>query len=270
MCGTATADVQSANVVGYKTVQCTGNKWYMIAADFQTVGNSTAQKTIKINEFIKGDFYGDPDSIDANCPIMQIWDASGSVYATWHFYANSSGKTSQQKHDFWGIGNDKDKYEEFMAATINLGQAVWFKFKEDCTITVAGQVVEVSTSTVDVKPGEWNMIANPWPIALKINTGIDWAAQVEAGNMTGDADSIDAKCPIIQVWDPVNDVYATYHFYANSSGKTSQQKHNFWGIGNDKDKYEEFMAATVPVGYGFWFKYGQQPTDKPMTLTFTK
>ena len=245
-------------------------KWYMIAADFQTVGNSTAQKTIKINEFIKGDYYGDPDDIVANCPVIQIWDAENNIYATWHFYANSTGPKASKKHNFWGLDDDKGKYDEYMAATINLGQAVWFKFKENCTITVAGQVVEVSTSTVDVNPGEWNMIANPWPIALKINTGIDWAAQVEAGNMCGDPDDIVGNCPIIQIWDSENDVYATYHFYANSTGPKASKKHNFWGLDDDKAKYDEYMAATVPAGYGFWFKYGMQPTDKPMTLTFTK
>ena len=266
MCGTATADVQSANVVGYKTVQCTGMKWYMIAADFQTVGNSTAQKTIKINEFIKGDFVG--DTMDDNCPLIQIWDAAGSVYASWRFYKDSTGPGAQKKHNFWGLDNDKDKYDDYMAATVNLGQAVWFQPKADCTITVAGQVVEVGTSTVDVRPGEWNMIANPWPIALKINTSIDWAAQVAAGNMVGD--TTDDDCPIIQVWDSVNSVYASYRFYKDSTGPGAQKKHNFWGLDNDKDKYEDYMAAEVPVGYGFWFKYGQHQSDKPMTLTFTK
>ena len=254
--------------MGYKTVSCTGGKWYMIAADFQTVGNTAAQKTIKINEFIKGDFVGGVDTSDS-CPIMQIWSAEGSAYTSWYFWKDSTGKTTAKKHNFWGRDDDKDKYDEYMAATVDLGQAVWFQPKADCTIQVAGQVAEVNTSTVDVKPGQWNMIANPWPIALNINSGVNWAAQVEAGNLTGGADTSDS-CPIIQIWDSEASGYTSWYFWKDSTGKTTAKKHNFWGRDDDKDKYDEYMAATVPVGYGFWFKYGQQTTDKDMTLTFTK
>ena len=236
----------------------------MIAADFQSVGNSAAQKTIKINEFIKGDFVG--DTVNDNCPIIQIWDAGNSIYADWRFYSESTGK-SDKKYNFWGLDRTKENYDTYMAATVNLGQAVWFQPKADCTIQVAGQVAEVSSTTVDVKPGEWNMIANPWPIALKINTGIDWAAQVEAGNIVGD--TVNDNCPIIQIWDAENSIYADWRFYSESTGK-SDKKYNFWGLDRTKENYDTYMAATVPVGYGFWFKYGQHQSDKPMTLTFTK
>ena len=252
-------------IVGYKTVSCTGGKWYMIAADFQSVGNSTEQKTIKINEFIKGDFVG--DTIDNNCPIIQIWDAATSLYTDWRFYSESDGLKSKRKYNFWGLTNSRDYWEDYQAATIDLGKAVWFQPKADCTIQVAGQVVEVSTSTVDVTPGTWNMIANPWPIALNINSNINWTAQVEAGNMKGD--TIDNNCPIIQVWDSATSLYADYRFYSESDGLKSKRKYNFWGLTNSRDNWDAYQKLTVPVGYGFWFRY-EGATAKPMTLTFTK
>ena len=263
--GSANADVESANVVGYKTVSCTGGKWYMIAADFQTVGNTAAQKTLKISEFIKGDFIG--STVEDNCPIIQIWDASTSLYSDWRFYSESTGLKSKRKQNFWGLDNVLENWDGYQAATIDIGKAVWFRSPTDCTITVAGQVCEVKENNVDVSPNQWCMIANPWPIALNINSNINWTAQVEAGNMKGS--TVEDDCPIIQVWDSATSLYADYRFYSESTGLKSKRKKDFWGLDNVLENWETNQNATVPVGYGFWFRY-HGTTDKPMTLTFTR
>ena len=249
--------VESSNIVGYNTISCAANKYYMLAVDFQSTGAST--KTMLLKDFLKGDYVG--ATTDTDCPEIQIWDpaAMGGLGGYTHYYFWSASKPKGYSN-FWAESAAKSGWEAAQAITINCGQSVWFRSPTDCTITVAGQVVAVDT-TITTVAGKYNMIANPFPVALKLNDdSVNW---VEAGLVGA---TVNTSCPEIQVWDPAAASglggYTHYFFWSESKPKGYT---NFWGATASKSNYDADLA--IPVGSGFWLKYSGESN---LTFTFKR
>ena len=239
----------------------------MVAADFQTVGNSSDNTTILLQNFIKGDFTGTTDANTA--PQIQIWDPStgGGIggYTFYYFFSQSSGSAATAYRNFWGPNRTKANVPGYLELTVSLGQSVWFKCHENCTIQVAGQVAEVAEKNIQVYGNnKWNMLANPWPVALNINSNVNW----KAAGLVGTTDA--STAPQIQVWDVTAGGgvggYTFYYFFSQSSGSAATAYKDFWGPNRTKANVPEYLKLTIPVGQGFWLKY----SGDDMTLTFSK
>ena len=191
-----------------------------------------------------------------------MWDpeAASGLGGYEHYYFFSSSQPSGETN-FWGKNRVRNNVPTFKDTWIACGQSVWFRCQSACTITVAGQVVEVDT-TVATLAGKYNLIANPFPTALRINdsTKIDWVGAGLVGTTSN------TTAPEIQTWDPEAAAglggYTHYYFFSSSqpSGIT-----NFWGTNRVKNNYNADLA--LPVGAGFWLKYSGN-TD--LTFTFKK
>ena len=231
----------------------------MIAAQFKTVGE--ANHIVKLNDFVKGTMVGNTDA--KLCPRIQVWDTER--YTDYYFFSQSQGTPAKRKYNYWAPGNNTlDNYELGQAATIDLGSGAWFNSQSDCEITVAGEVVEVSTKDIDVKGNAWNLIANPFPTTMSVNNSVNWAELAAEGKLVGNTDA--KLCPRMQVWD-TDHGYTDYYFFSQSQGTPAKRKYNYWAPGNNTlDNYELGQLATVPVTRGFWLNYA----GEDMTLTFTK
>ena len=246
--------------MGYSTVSIKAGQWYMIAAQFKTVGEAT--HVVKLNDFVKGTMVGTQSSQTA--PRIQVWDPENG-YTDYFFFSQSAGTPSKRKYNYWApYNNSLDNYEIGQAATVDLGSGAWFNSANDCEITVAGEVVEVATKDIFVKGNAWNLIANPFPTTMSVNNSVNWKELAEAGKLVGTQSSQTA--PRMQVWDAENG-YTDYFFFSQSAGTPSKRKYNYWApYNNSLDNYEIGQTATIPVTRGFWLNYA----GEDMTLTFTK
>ena len=228
----------------------------MVSLSFETVGNV---KSIKLQEAIKGAFKGG-DAI-ANSPEIQVWDPEkGGVGDYDHYYFWSASKPAGYSN-YWAGSNLKPQWAAAQNITIDLGKGVWFRCYEDCTITCAGQVSEATFDPIATKAGKWNLIANPYPVALVLNNNVNW---YEAGLRGGDGIE---NAPEIQVWDPVKGGVGDYdHYYFWTASKPVGYS-NYWATSNLKPQYKADLA--VPVGRGFWLKYSKDKSSTGGDLTFT-
>ena len=136
--------IESANTVGYQTVTCQPNTWYLLGAQFQ----NTAGTSMTIQEFLQGAYTATDDPETA--PEIQMWN--GNSYDHYYFMGTAYDEDLNEYNNVWanGVGD----YSEL---AINTGDGVWFKNKSASaiTITIAGQVLETSTETISVPANQW-------------------------------------------------------------------------------------------------------------------
>ena len=253
----------TAFVVGYTTTNVESGKWYLVSLSFENVG---ATHQIRLQDIVTGNFTPGTSSsgASANTPELQIWNPEkGGVgdYDKYFFWKNSMPAGYS---NYWAANNLKPNWGAAQNMTVSIGQGVWFKCYNDCTITCAGQVSAVTTDPITTKVDKWNLIANPFPTTLTLNSQVNWyAAGLRGGTSSSNA-------PEIQVWDPnkggVGD-YDKYWFWASSLPAGLS---HFWAANNLKPNYKADLA--VPVGRGFWLKYSKanSATGEDLTFTFEK
>ena len=225
--------------MGYTTVTAKKDAWLLTAVQFEgTDGNDAKLSSLVSGEYAGVDFDEDFLFIDT-APTVMIPSPSG--YSNF-YYINFEGDT------FWFDASAGGPDE---GTPIVAGTGIWFKQSgEDCTVTFAGQVVSDSSVPVSTANGEWNMIANPYPMSCAIS-GLSYEGLLGV-DFDEDFLFIDTA-PILMV--PTADGYANF-YYINFEGDT------FWfdAAAGGPDE-----GATIPVGSGFWFKAA---TD--VTITFSK
>ena len=236
----------------------------MIAVQFEDVG---ANGTINLQNVIKGNFVG--TTSPGTAPTIQVWDTSAGstgAYKTYCFWSMTLGQPMH--NNVWSKSISSTDYDPDI--TVKIGDSIWFKCQQsDCTIQVAGQVVEVDPSGergVDVVADKWNMIANPFPKNFVVNNGgIDWTKYFTGTTSTGTA-------PTIQIWDltaGTDGAYKSYYFFSDTLGGTKQ--YNVWSSARQTTYYDPNLA--VPAGAGFWLKYPKaqgksEKEDGSLTLKF--
>ena len=228
--------MESANVVGYvSTANIQAGKFYLIAQHFQdTTGGS-----VDLQNFItSSDMQGGTDDTDS--PNLKLW--AGSHYDDYFFYAEDM----LGEQNVWG-------QDQFMSENVmvTLGDGAFLKTINDCSISIAGQVASADSMNVPLNSGTFNLIANPYPMALDLNgSKVGWADAIVGG--TDDSDS-----PNIKVWSGSS--YVDYYYYEEDM--LGEEK--CWG--QDQFKSDD---AVVEVGKGFWLKYSTPATG--VNLTFNK
>ena len=228
--------MESANVVGYvSTANIQAGKFYLIAQHFQT----TTGTTVDLQDFItSSDMQGGTDDDDS--PNIKLW--AGNGYDDYYFYAEDL------------FGNENCWGMDTMIAddvSVDLAKGAFLKTKNNCSITVAGQVAAADSMNVPLTAKSFNLIANPYPVAFDINGNkVAWADALIGG--TDDSDS-----PNLKLW--AGNGYDDYYFYAEDLFGNE----NCWGM-------DTMIADDVVIqpGNGFWLKYTNN--DQNVSLTFNK
>lgn len=235
--------IESANTVGYQTVTCQPNTWYLLGAQFQ----NTAGTSMTIQEFLQGAYTATSDNDTA--PEIQMW--TGNDYVHYYFRDLAYDEDLNEYENVWAdIGGD------YTSLTINPGDGVWFKYKgtSAITITIAGQVLETATETMSVPANQWKCLSNPYPEALTLNNNkANWA---EILTSTSDNDT----APEIQIWSGSD--YVHYYYRDLAYDEDLNEYENVWAdIGGDYTTY------AIPAGAGFWIK---NKVASPANLVITK
>ena len=237
--------IESANTVGYSSIAVTANTWYMAGVQFTDTATGAS---ISLNDFVKGDFEAKAfwDDELAIAPIIQIYSATGGY--TPYFYFSDAADGDDEVTAWANADGDT------VDITLAPGQALWFKNPTAaCNVTFAGQVLASGTKDISCTAGVWNMIANPYPTELALNSeGITWNVEPKAF-----WDDELAIAPIIQVYSATGG-YTPYFYFSDAADGDDEV--TAWANA-DGDK----TSVSIPVGGAVWFK-----ASDASTVTFTK
>ena len=236
-------EVPSANVVGYQKIDI-ANGFTMIGTSFQSVGveNTISVQDIKASGLTGLDWTFATETGDT----MQIWDASAQGYLT---MLNYTGDVVTPEMAEMGIEAGKwFDMNTFANAEMTLenGDAFWIlSSATGAKVTIAGEVPTTSNS-INIVPG-FNMIANPYPKAVKVNdlftitglTGLDWTFATEAGDT-------------LQIWDASAQGYLTMLNYTGDEVTPEME-----GMGIEAGKWFDMNTfanaeTEIPAGGAFW------------------
>lgn len=216
----------------------------MIGTSFQAIG---VDNTISVQDIQASGLNGlDWDSFVPGDTLM-IWDASSQGYMTTLYYAGD-----EQTDSMTAMGGEAGTWFDmdgtFATADITLenGDAFWIISSTDgAKATVKGEV-PTTANGITIVSG-FNMIANPYPKAVKINdlftvtglNGLDWDSFVPADTL--------------MIWDPVSQGYMTTLYYAGD-----EQTDSMTGMGGeagtwfDMDGTFATAETEIPAGGAFW------------------
>jgi len=221
--GAVFAQVESLNIVGYLSQPLTGGNFNMYVVPFEAVGGGD----ISIPDLLSGDLT--PGGGAGSADNILIWNPATSGYDVYYLYDNGDGTAT------WWKGDDSAEM-----GTVPPGTTFWYEAKGgNGSVTVAGQVITTATFNLAVTGGNFNMLANPYPVAFDPNdtAAIDWlACGATPGAGAGGADNI-------LIWDASTSGYTVYYLYDNGDSTAT------WWYGDDSAE-----ADPIPAGVPFWYE----------------
>ena len=235
--------IESNNTVGYSTTSVAADTWYMAGVQFTDTATGTG---ISLQDFMKGDFeatsFWDDDLGDA--PQVQIYGPGG--YTAYYYFNDATAGANEITA--WSDGNG-----DAVDVTLSPGQALWFKNPSAaCSVTFAGQVLAAGTKEVSCTADAWNMIANPYPTPLALNSeNITWNV-----SPTSYWDDPLGAAPQIQIYGASG--YTAYYYFSDATSGANEI--TAWADGNG-----DAVAISAPVGGALWFK-----ASDATTVTFAK
>ena len=253
--GAVLADgIQSANTVGYTAQAVEANHWYMIGAQFQgiTGANLEVELPTLLSMNLKPGTVGDGESDPTfnNAPMIQVLKPNGTGYK-YYYYVNDAGITGDE-FDTWDATGWMD-IDTFCLThdKINLAKGFWFYTYENGNINCAGQVCAVDTYEKEIAEGMWQIVANPYPIALGLND-ITTSGFKPGTVGDGESDPTFNNAPMIQVLK-ANGTGYKYYYYVDDAGTTGDEFDTWDATGwMDIDTFCLCTGKQVPVGQAFW------------------
>jgi hypothetical protein len=246
LCGAVLADIQSANIVGYSTINApAAGRYIALGAKFEKVGT---EKAFTVNDLIT---IGKPKgaaSFGANCDNIWLWNAS----------ANSGlGEWEKYYYHITKKGFCLKGSTTLATTPINNGDTVLFYRGSGAaatTLTLAGGVFELKgqKSYTGIKAGRYCFCGYPWPIAFKLNNLVKCQGKPKG------AASFGANCDNVWVWDKEANSglgqWAKYYYHITKKGYCLKGSTTVTDL-------------EIPAGEGFLFYRGSGAVDE--TITFS-
>ena len=252
--------IESANTVGYTTKTVQAGSFYLVGAQFDETGTTSAGR-VDMNKLIKlpdGLVAGEYDNDFATAPVIQVQKPSGIGYDKYYYISDGTyndGDDTPLGKDAWC---DVDGYELTAAAKLTLGKGVWFKTPvTGGSLTFSGQVSDSSSTALSFSANTFHIFCNPYPSDVSLKNVTTTAA-------AGEYDNDFATAPVIQVQKPSAIGYDKYYYISDGTyndGDDTPLGKDEWC---DVDGYE-LQGSQIGAGAAFWFK-----APVAGTLTFTK
>lgn len=247
--GAVQADgITSANTVGYSGTTINADQWYMVGVQFADVGS--ALETADFNSFLSttctpGKIGDGSDPTWGNAPMIQVLTANGQGYS--YYYYVSDGDDGTMRFDLTGWVDDLGNIVG-ASAIQTLSKGFWFKSATAGTLNCAGQVSALSTFTRTVPAGQFEIVANPYPVALGLNTPT--SSGFKAGVIGDGSDPTWGDAPMIQVLTANGQGYSYYYYVSDGDDGTMRFDLTGW-----VDDLGNILTGTqVGVGQAFWIK----------------
>ena len=213
--------IVSSDIVGYSTTDIVNGKLNMTGLSFVAVDGSDLDLNATSGEGLTA---GDDDS---NSDVVMVWNASTSGYEIYAYCDNGDGTAT------W-----YNMYGE-TEPVIPAGKGFWFKSYDTKTsgktFVVSGAVEKDSDVTMTLVGGKLNMVVNPYPTAIDLNS----TSSVVPINLTAGDD--DSNSDVAMVWDASTSGYEIYAYCDN--GDETATWYNMYGE----------TEPVISAGKGFWF-----------------
>lgn len=265
------ADVTSANVVGYHTIELKAQKQSMIGVSFTAAGNNEGISVQDLIPNASNQLTSAATAADAD----QLWyydpnEFSGFVQLYLYNHTKDSSKLNYKKgkwvlsaapaDDTWG------EYNEPSTKVLSPGMGLWLvRANSDSTktLTVAGQVVvgQDGTCGVAIREGQ-TMIGNPFPTGFALNA-------VEAGVGTENVNWTNKHCVAAataadadQIWwydaDEFSGFVQTFLYTHTKDSSKLNYKKNRWCLSaaptdSSWGTINEPCIKVIPAGRAFWY-----------------
>lgn len=241
VCGTVSADVTSANTVGFTTVNLEAGKWYMIVPQFTKTGveESATFNALDVMTF-NGLKAGTYSTRNTASPQIQVHKPSDNTYTI--YYYNSDAKDAGANVTAWATAR-----AAVYSIPVPRYKGFWLKVtgaEDGATLTVAGQVRDLS-KPVEVEvgtEGQWQMVSNPFPCDLDI------ANMKVEGLVPGTYSTRNTVSPQMQVHKPSDNTYTIYYY--NSDAKDAGANVTAWATARAAVTSGKICDACK----GFWLK----------------
>ena len=229
--------IESANVVGYTSDTITAKKFNMVCVPFE----GTDGDGFKLNQCLAGvNLIGSDDASTSD--LIQIWDATLGGYENWFYYDVGDEWTG-----WWDELTALSLFEDVYPNGLPAGSAFWYKSNaaatQNGTATLSGQVLDTATATFEVLRGKFNMVADAYPVALKLND----SNQVAWTGATGSDDA--STSDLIQIWDATLGGYENWFYYDVGDEWTG-----WWDELTALSLFEDVYPDGLAVGKPFWYK----------------
>ena len=240
----ATAEIESANTVGYAAKNVTAGTYYLIGVQFNDAADAT-KGTIDMNKLIKLSAAITPGTYDSNfvdTPEILVLKASGGYERYYYISDATDDNDDELGYNCWA---DSDGYELKDADKLTLGKGFWFKSpKVSGSITVAGEVTAEASKVTSFSAGNYEIIANPFPKAFSFAdvtvTGI--TPGTYDANFVGASEILTLKA---------SGGYERYYYISDATDSNDDYvNYNCWA---DSDGYI-LDGNQVEAGESFWIK----------------
>ena len=220
-------------MIGVQLADVAGNS---TSADFNSMLSTTCAP---------GTFGDGSDGTMNNAPMIQVLSADGKGYSYYYYVNDADDGNGNYTATAWIDALGFNLTAESAQA---LSKGFWFKSATAGTLTCAGQVFAVNSFERDIPAGQFEIVANPYPVALALNAPV--SSGFTAGTFGDGSDGTMNNAPMIQVLSADGKGYSYYYYVNDADDGNGNYTATAWidALGFN------LSGAQVPVGQAFWIK----------------
>ena len=247
--GAVQADgITSANTVGYSGTTINAGQWYLVAVQFADVSSST--EVADFNSLLSttctpGEYGDGSDLTYGNAPMIQVLQADGLGYDFYYYISDADDGAGNYTATAWV---DAGGFNLTSADLQALSKGFWFKSATAGTLNCAGQVSALSEFERNVPGGQFEIVANPYPVALSLNAPT--TSGFTPGEYGDGSDLTYGNAPMIQVLQADGLGYDFYYYISDADDGAGNYTATEWV---DAGGFN-LTGTQVPVGQAFWIK----------------
>ena len=220
-------------MIGVQLADVSGNG---TAANFNTILSTTcAPGAYGIGE----------DATMGNAPMIQVLTADGKGYDFYYYVNDADDGNGNYTETEWV---DVQGYNLTPEAAQTLSKGFWFKSATAGTLTCAGQVFAIDTFERNIPAGQFEIVANPYPVAFNLNSATVSGFTPGAYGIGEDATM--GNAPMIQVLTADGKGYDFYYYVNDADDGNGNYTETEWV---DVQGYN-ITGTQVPAGQAFWIK----------------
>ena len=248
-CGAVQADgITSANTVGYSGTTINADQWYLVGVQFADIAK--AIESADLNSLISttcapGEYGDGSDFTMGNAPMIQVLKPNGSSYDFYYYISDADDGNGNYTATEWV---DAGGFNLTPEAALALSKGFWFKSATVGTFTCAGQVSALSEFERTVPAGQFEIVANPFPVALSLNAPV--TSGFTPGEYGDGSDFTMGNAPMIQVLKPNGMSYDFYYYISDADDGNGNYTATEWV---DAGGFN-LEGTQVGVGAAFWIK----------------
>ena len=247
--GAVRADgITSANTVGYSGATINADQWYLVGVQFADVASKaeTADFNLLISTTCTPGAIGDfSDPTWNNAPVIQVLQANGQGYDFYYYINDADDGNGNYTATAWVDANGMNLTS---ADVQTLSKGFWFKSATAGTLTCAGQIFSFSTFERNILGGQFEIVANPYPVALSLNVPI--SSGFTPGSIGDFSDPTWNNAPMIQVLQANGQGYDFYYYINDADDGNGNYTETKWVDANGLN----LTGTQVGIGAAFWIK----------------